>query len=299
MAATKIKNLAASVRQRLLNIAKQRRDEFDLILARYALERFLYRLSVSPHGERFLLKGALLFAVWGLDDHRPTRDADLLGSGDRDPAALAALFREVCVVPCEDGIAFDPDTVAAAPIAEEKVYAGVRVTLRAELAGARIPVQIDVGFGDAVTPAPEPVVYPVLLDAPAPKLRAYPVATVVAEKFHALTVLGMDNTRMKDFYDLQVIALRFEIETGLLARALAATFERRRTPLPAGSPVALNAGFAADKAKQAQWAAFLRRNRLEKSGHSLEECQAIITKLVLPALKQTGRRISAGRVGDA
>lgn len=285
MAADKVKNLAASVRQRLLNVAKKRRDEFDLILARYALERLLYRLSVSPHGERFLLKGALLFAVWGMDDHRPTRDADLLGFGASEPAAVADVFREVCAIPCEDGIAFDMNSIAAAPIAEEKVYAGVRVTLRAELDGARIPVQVDVGFGDAVTPEPEQVDYPVLLDAPAPKLWAYPVVTVIAEKFHAMTVLGLENSRMKDFHDLRVIASQFEIETGLLARAITATFARRKTPLPEGAPVALGAEFAADKAKQAQWTAFLRRNRLDDKTHSLEECQAAIAKLVVPALK--------------
>lgn len=285
MAAEEIKNLAASVRQRLLNVAKKRGDAFDLILARYALERLLYRLSVSPHGQRFLLKGALMFMVWGVDDHRPTRDADLLGFGDNDPAVLATAFKEICVIPCEDGIVFDPNSVAAAPIAEEKIYTGVRVTMRAELAGAKIPVQVDIGFGDAVTPEPESVDYPVLLDAPAPKLRAYPVATVVAEKLHAMTVLGLGNTRMKDFHDLRVIGERFVIETDLLARAIAATFERRKTPLPDGPPEALGAGFAADKAKQAQWAAFLRRNRLDEKTHSLADCQAAIAKLVLPALK--------------
>jgi len=180
MAAEPKKDLAASIRQRLLNLARERREEFDLMLARYALERLLYRLSASRHGKQFLLKGALLFLVWGVDDHRPTRDADLLGSGDSGPEALAKLFREVCAVQCEDGIVFDPASIAAARIAEETTYPGVRVTLRAVLSGARIRVQVDVGFGDAVTPEPEPVVYPVLLDAPAPKLRAYPVATVVA-----------------------------------------------------------------------------------------------------------------------
>lgn len=284
MAAETIKNLAASVRQRLLNVAKQRGDAFDLILARYALERLLYRLSVSPHGERFLLKGALMFMVWGVDDHRATRDADLLGFGDSDPAVLAATFREICILPCEDGIAFDPESVIAAPIAEEKVYAGVRVSLRAELAGARIPVQVDIGFGDAVTPEPVSVDYPVLLDAPAPRLRAYPVATVVAEKFHAITVLGPGNTRLKDFHDLRVIGERFAIETELLATAIAATFERRKTSLPEGPPLALDIAFAADKTKQAQWAAFLRRNRLDEKKHSLADCQAAIAKLVLPAL---------------
>lgn len=290
MAAEKPKNLAASIRQRLLNVAKKRGDEFDLILARYALERLLYRMSVSPHGERFLLKGALLFSVWGIDDHRPTRDADLHGSGNNDPAALVPVFQEICAIACEDGIAFDAASVAAEPIAEEKVYAGVRVTLRAELAGARIAVQADVGFGDAVTPDPVPVDYPVLLDAPAPKLRAYPVETVVAEKFHAMTVLGMGNSRMKDFHDLRVIAEKFKLENDVLGRAIAATFGRRGTPLPDSAPVALMAGFAADTAKQTQWAAFLRRNRLDEKKHSLPECQAVISRLLLPALEIARKR---------
>lgn len=228
-----------------------------------------------------------MFLVWGVDDHRPTRDADLLGFGDNDPAVLAATFRAICVLPCEDGIVFDQDSIAAARIAEEKVYAGVRVTMRAELAGARIPVQVDIGFGDAVTPEPEPVDYPVLLDAPAPRLRAYPVATVVAEKFHAMTVLGLGNTRMKDFHDLRVIGERFAIETELLARAIAATFERRKTSLPGEPPLALDIKFAADKGKQAQWAAFLRRNRLDEKDYSLADCQAAIAKLVLPALNRS------------
>lgn len=285
MAMDKVKNLPAPIRQRLLNVAKKRGDEFELILVRYALERLLYRLSVSPHGEQFLLKGALMFVVWGIDEHRSTRDADLLGFGNSDSAAIANVFREFCAVACDDGISFDPGTVAATPIAEEKVYTGVRVTLRAELAGARIAVQVDVGFGDAVTPEPQPVDYPVLLDAPAPKLRAYPVETVVAEKFHAITVLGMNNTRMKDFHDLRVIASRFQIEMELLGKAIAATFKRRKTSLPVDPPVALSAEFAADKAKQTQWAAFLRRNRLEEKKHSLTDCQEAIFKLVIPALE--------------
>jgi hypothetical protein len=286
MAADKIKNLAASVRQRLLNIAKERGDAFDLILARYALERLLYRLSVSPHEERFLLKGALLFIVWGMNDHRPTRDADLLGSGSNEPDALIAVFREVCALECEDGIAFDPQSVEAAQIAEEKAYPGVRVTLRATLAGANIPVQIDVGFGDAVTPDPKPIDYPVFLDAPAPKLRAYPVETVISEKFHAMVLLGMDNTRMKDFYDVKVIAERFEVDVEVLAIAITATFERRKTAaLPAGMPLALSEVFAKDETKQRQWTAFLRRNRLDEKANPLVDCQARIFRLVRPALE--------------
>lgn len=290
MAADEKRNLAASVRQRLLNLAKQRGENFDLVLVRYALERLLYRLSVSPHANRFLLKGALLFVVWGADDHRPTRDADLLGVGESDPGALVEVFRELSAIPCDDGIVFDPGSVAAARIADEKVYPGVRVTLRAELSAARIPVQVDVGFGDAVTPGPETVSYPVLLDAPAPRLQAYPVATVVAEKFHAMTLLGLDNSRMKDFYDLFVIASRFEIEPTLLASAIAATFERRRTPVPETRPIALTVEFAKDSNKQAQWAAFLRRNRLGDKAPALADMQAAIARLVLPALELTRKK---------
>jgi len=284
MAAEKVKNLAASVRARLLNVAKARGDEFDLVLSRYVLERLLYRMSVSPHGERFLLKGALLFMVWGVDDHRPTRDADLLGFGDSEPDAVATVFREICKVECEDGIAFDADSVAAAPIAEEKVYTGVRVTLRVGLDGARIPVQVDVGFGDAVTPGPQAVDYPVLLDAPTPKLRAYPVETVIAEKLHAMTVLGLNNSRMKDFYDLKAIGARFTPDPEMLARAIAATFERRKTDLPEDLPLALGPQFANDEGKQRQWAAFLRRNRLDEKANPFGDCQARIVALVRPAL---------------
>ena len=285
MAADKVKNLAASVRQRLLNVAKARGDDFDLVLSRYALERLLYRMSVSPHGERFLLKGALLFMVWGVDDHRPTRDADLLGFGDSEPDAVAAVFREICNVECEDGITFDAGSVEAGPIAEEKVYTGVRVTLWTELDKARIRVQVDVGFGDVVTPGPQAVDYPVLLDAPAPKLRAYPVETVIAEKLHAMTVLGLNNSRMKDFYDLKAIGARFAPDRETLARAIAATFERRKTDLPGDLPLALGPQFAGDEGKQRQWAAFLRRNRLDEKANPLADCQARIVELVRPALE--------------
>lgn len=290
MAAEKVTNLAASVRQRLLNVARKRGDEFELVLSRYALERLLYRMSVSPHGERFLLKGALLFMVWGVDNHRPTRDADLLGFGDSEPEAVAAVFREICAVECEDGIAFDAGSIAVAPIAEEKVYTGVRVTLRAGLDGARIPVQVDVGFGDAVTPEPEAVDYPVLLDAPTPKLRAYPVETVIAEKLHAMTILGLGNTRLKDFYDLKTIGARFTPDREVLARAIAATFERRRTNLPEGLPLALGPQFAGDEGKPRQWAAFLRRNRLDEKANLFSDCQARIVELVRPALDIARRK---------
>lgn len=283
-------NVAHSVRQRLLNRAKETGQPNDLMLVRYALERFLYRLSVSPHAERFVLKGALLFTVWGHDEHRPTRDADLLGFGASDLKHLVGVFREVCAVTFEDGISYDPASVNAQEIAEDKVYVGARVTFQAELAKARIPMQIDVGFGDAITPEPEAVEYPVLLDAPPPKLRAYPVYTVIAEKFHAMVVLGEDNSRMKDFYDLWAISRRFDLDAALVAKAIAATFERRKTALPDGSPVALRPRFAESAAKQRQWGAFVRRNRLPADRVTLVQTQEAIADLVLPALESLRER---------
>lgn len=280
-----MKNVAQSVRQRLLNRAKETGQPNDLMLVRYALERLLYRLSVSAHAERFVLKGALLFTVWGQDDHRPTRDADLLGFGPSDLAHLVAVFREVCAVLFEDGIVYDAASVRAEQIAEDKVYVGARVTFEAELANARIPVQIDVGFGDAVTPEPETVEYPALLDFPRPKLRAYPVHTVIAEKFHAMVVLGEDNSRMKDFYDLWAISRRFDVELSVLAKAIAATFARRKTELPEGTPIALGARFAGSAVKQRQWEAFVRRNRLPANDVTLALTQEAIAALVMPAVE--------------
>ena len=284
------KDVAASIRQRLLNIAKERRENFDLMLVRYALERFLYRLSVSRHKDRFLLKGALLFLVWGMNEHRPTRDADLLGFGASDLKTLAEIFREVCGMEFDDGIVYDPATVEAAEIAEEKAYLGARVTFRATLAAARIPVQVDIGFGDAVTPEPVAIEYPVLLDAPPPKLRAYPIYTVIAEKFHAMVLLGEQNSRMKDFYDLWAISREFDLDPALIATALVATFERRRTPLPKNVPVALSRQFGESDAKKRLWNAFTRRNGLPSDGVTLLQAQEAISKVILPALRAARQR---------
>ncbi|MBI3043498.1 MAG: nucleotidyl transferase AbiEii/AbiGii toxin family protein [Betaproteobacteria bacterium] len=284
MSAAKTRNIAASVRQRLLNLAHGSNEPFDLVLVRYALERLLYRLSVSEFSDRFVLKGALLFTLWGHADHRPTRDADLLGFGPDEPAHLQAVFRQLSAMAFEDGITYDPETVAAEAIAEDKVYAGIRVTLQAGLDGARIPVQFDIGFGDVVTPAAERAEFTTLLDFPPPVLRIYPVYTVIAEKFHSMVVLGAENSRMKDFYDLWAIAGRFELEGAILRRALAATFERRATPVPVETPFALTPGFASDKAKLAQWSGFIRKSRLRTGKLSLSEMQNSISALVMPAV---------------
>jgi predicted nucleotidyltransferase component of viral defense system len=269
------RNLAASVRARLKLRANEAGQDFNLTLTRYGLERLLYRLSVSAHANSFLLKGALLFLLWYDTPHRPTRDVDLLGFGADDVASVVAVFQAIALVAVDDGMEFDAQSVKGVEIRKEAGYGGVRIDMLAKLDGARIALQIDVGFGDAVTPGPQNVVYPVLLaDFAAPQLRAYPKATVVAEKLHAICVLGMANTRMKDYFDLWVLLQGADLQAAELSRALLATFARRATMLPSRTPVGLSDAFAADAAKQTQWQAFLKKNRL--NGVALSEVVAFL-----------------------
>ena len=257
-------NRPASIRARLKQHADATRQDFNLVLTRYGLERLLYRLSVSEHAPNFLLKGALLFQLWYGQPHRPTRDADLLGFGPDDVPTLVAVFRTVTHVVVDDGIEFDPGSVRGTEIRKTAGYGGVRVDLRATLDGARISLQVDIGFGDAVTPTAQFIEYPTLLaDVPTPTLRAYPKATAAAEKLHAISVLGPTNSRMKDFFDLWVLLRDATLDQAELLRAIEATFARRQTPVPAALPAGLSDAFASDTTKQLQWHAFTRRNRLE------------------------------------
>ena len=274
-------NLSASILSRLLNLAKQRGDDYSLLLNRFALERLLARVSTSLHADRFLLKGALLFALWYDTPHRPTRDADLLGFGPDDEANLIATFREVAAMELGDGILFDPESVKADAIREDNTYGGTRITLVARIGSARCALQIDVGFGDAVTPGPQTVAYPTLLgDFESPTLRVYPVYSVISEKYQAMVMLGQANSRMKDFYDLAVIARRTELNGLTLAAAIAATFTRRQTVLPTEHPLALTRQFSENTAKLRQWQAFLNKNRIEAT--SLGETIALLDELLWP-----------------
>ena len=257
------KGITHSIQARLLAHAKREDADPNVVLARYGIERLLYRLSVSPHRGRFVLKGALLLLVWFGDEIRPTRDADLLGFGELSDEALAAVFREVCAVQCDpDGMAFQHGSVQVSAIRENDQYGGQRVTLLGLLGSVRIRVQVDVGIGDAVTPAPRRIEYPCLLGLPAPKLRAYRPETSIAEKFHAMVVLGGANSRMKDFFDIYVLASRLEFDGEGLAAAIRDTFGRRKTEIPAEPPLALTPSFGEDERKRAQWQSFVRKNRL-------------------------------------
>lgn len=260
------KNLGASIRDRLLNKARAEKLDFNLLLTRYAIERMLYRLSISEQRDQFLLKGALLFDLWFDVPHRPTHDADFLGFGSAELPHIEALFRQICQIQVDDGMVFQPDTVKADEIRKEANYAGVRVTLLGLLNGARCPVQMDIGFGDAVVPGPDEVDYPTILsEMPGPHLRVYPRYTVVAEKLEALVSLGMLNSRMKDYFDLWILAMHSDFDGAMLSRAIRATFERRHTNIPSGIPVGLTAEFVNDAQKEKQWQAFLRKNALNQT----------------------------------
>lgn len=234
------------------------------MLDRYAIERLLYRLSTSEMRTQFWLKGALLFDLWFDEPLRPTRDADLLGFGDHDGDSLASSFRRICEVVADDGIVFNPESVKVRAIRESSHYHGYRVTLTASLTKARCSVRVDIGFGDAVTPGPEEVRLPTLLpEMPRPELRAYPRATVVAEKLEAIVDLGMSNSRMKDYFDLLAIVRENVVNVDDVALAIEATFARRRTSIPEDVPIGLTDEFAADASKRQQWNAFVTKNKLD------------------------------------
>lgn len=286
-------NLPASVHQRLLNLSLATGEQFSYVLSRYAIERLLYRLSQSRYADQFVLKGALLFLVWAVPVHRPTRDLDLLGFGDGSAEQLARVFREVCLTAVgPDGVTFDPATIQVRPIREEQEYGGQRITLTVMLGRARIPVRIDVGFGDAIVPASVETSYPALLDFPPPQVRVYPRETVVAEKLHAMVALDMTNSRMKDFFDLWILARLFHFDGDTLVRAIRATFERRQTPLPRGGPVVFTAEFSESPDKVRQWQAFVRRNRLDVDDAGLTRVVADLTSFLLSPIQAAADEVS-------
>ena len=288
------RNLAASVRSRLLALAKSRGEDFTFVLTRYGLERLLYRLGTSSYADDFVLKGAMLFPLWSGSPHRSTKDLDLLGFGSPDVSRLVRVFRDVVAISVPDGIEFLPETVKAAPIREDAIYDGVRVTVGARLAVAKLHLQVDVGFGDAVSPPPRETSYPTMLDVPVPVLRAYPREAVVAEKLHAMVDLGLANSRMKDFFDLWFLATNFSFEGEALAESVRSTFSSRETAIPEETPVALTSEFAGDRQKQIQWAAFVAKSRLADPSPDLAEVVGVLYRFLWPILAALNRGGSPG-----
>jgi len=289
------KNIVASVRQRLLDKARETGRPFNEVLQYFAMERFLYRLSKSPYADSFVLKGALMLTVWEAPLTRPTLDIDLLGRIDNRIETIVRVTREICHQEVEPGgVAFDIATVEAEHIAEDADYKGIRVRFRGSLGTARIVMQLDIGFGDVVIPSPEPTNYPTLLDLPAPHLRGYSRESTIAEKFEAMVKLGILNSRMKDFFDLWLMSRKFDFDGATLAEAILKTFSTRGTKIPA-EPIALTDAFAGDTTKAAQWRGFLRKNRLLEAPKDLTEVIMSIGAFLRPISES----LTAGHVSKS
>ena len=278
------RDIGASVRQRLLNKSRTQGRPFQELLQYFAMERFLYRLAKSPYSDRFVLKGALLLTAWRAPQSRPTMDIDLEGQVNNQLDHIKEVVATVCEVDIEpDGIAFNRTSIEVSRIKEDADYEGVRVQFHATLARARIPMQLDIGFGDVITPGPTEIEYPSLLDFPAPVLRAYPKETVVAEKLEALTALGIFNSRMKDFYDLALLSRMYPFDGERLAKAITATFRHRGTAIEA-EPIGLTQAYCDDPARAIQWRAFVRRSRFGEEAGELAQLIAEIRPFALPVL---------------
>lgn len=276
---------AQSIKQQLMNRAKDRGEDFNVLLTRYAIERLLYRLTQTPYASRFTLKGAVLFAIWMDKPHRPTIDVDLLAAGNPTADELRTIFQQICVAEVQpDGLRFDADAVRVDEIREDNIYQGLRVKLVSRLGSARVPVQVDVGFGDVISPGPKQATFGPLLDLPPPVMSAYPPETVIAEKLEAMVALGMANSRMKDFFDLYTLNRTMSFDGQTLVSAVRATFQRRRTTIPVKPPIALTAEFASDPAKRAQWTAFVRRIEANQRPAGFVEVTEAIARFVGPIL---------------
>ena len=274
----------------MLERARSRKEDFEFVLGRWVAERFLYRLGQSSQRERFVLKGATLFLIWQGKLPRPTRDVDFLGYGSAEIEKVIGAIREICPVKADDGIIFDLDKMAGEEIRKEAEYDGVRVRVPASLDGAKAQLQIDIGFGDAVDPAPEETAVPVMLEMESPRLKAYPPEVVIAEKLQAMVHLGIANSRMKDFFDIWILSREQTFLMSRLRRALEATFARRKTELPRERPTALTDVFLNDKGKTDQWKAFLNRMQLPKDLAELDAVGDAIAGFLMPVIEAAHAR---------
>jgi len=282
-----MKNYGAAVRAKLLAVAKAQKIELTALLVRYSTDRLLYRIGKSKYKTSYVLKGSLLFSVWNGAMHRPTKDADLLSFGEHEHDDIKRIFTEVCSMEFpQDGIVFDVTSIAVESIREAEEYDGNRVTVNAYIANARIPVQVDIGFGDVVTPETDNISLPTYLDMPPAELRAYPKETVIAEKTEALVKLGIANSRMKDFFDMKWLADNYTFDGVVLSKAISATFERRKTSFPTETPFALTPDFYSDDGKKRQWKAFAARLAIE---YSLEDTCSRLSEFLLPILESQGK----------
>lgn len=289
--AKNIKNIAASVHDRLLKLARKTSRPFNELLQLFAIERFIYRLSKSPHADRFILKGALMLSVWSGPVSRPTMDIDLLGKISNSLEEIQSVMRDACKMDVVvDGMLFDEETLSAARITVDAEYEGVRVRIQGSLGNARVSLQIDIGFGDVIVPAPGKVVYPTLLDFPSPELNGYTMETTIAEKYQTMVKLGAVNSRMKDLHDIWMLSRAFDFNGEVLAEAIEQTFVNRRTGLTI-DPAIFDASFGKDEIRQVQWRGFLRKSRLRDVPEDLADVMAGIRMFLEPPV----RSLASGR----
>ena len=277
--------MTASVEAKLKNITAERKIDYRFILIRYATERFFYRLSISPFANQFVLKGGNLFVIWQNGyDYRPTVDSDMLCFGNASSEHLRKVFSDVCQMDSMlvDGMFFDPGSIEISPIREETEYGGTRILLMAYLGQARIRLQFDIGVGDAITPSPELTDFPVLLHGPVPRLKAYPMATTIAEKSEVMVSRGLLNSRLKDFYDIWLLSELFDHDYKILRLAVQNTFARRHVSMPKNIPDAWTPEFAASPMKATQWAAFLRKNKTVNAPADFRIVGAKIAAFLIP-----------------
>lgn len=280
-------NTPASVRSRLLNLARTTGRTFEELTIRYTVERFLARLEKSTHQDRFILKGAMLYTLWELNSNRTTMDLDLLGSGSSDIEDMRRVAQGICETKIEDdGLIFNKESVSVTRIREDSAYHGVRIVIRVALGTMQIRLQVDVGFGDQIVPSPQWAEFPALLAERGPVIRTYSPETVISEKFNATIVLGMANSRMKDYFDIWMLSQHFTIKASVLREAIKQTFSKRHTELPRSEPIALSKNFFNNTSKQRQWKGFLRKQGRLESVPSLPEIIEILCEFLLPIVTE-------------
>lgn len=282
------KNVSASIRARLLNLSRSTGRDFQELSVRYTVERFLARLVASEYREMFILKGAMLYIPWKLDEKRTTMDLDLLGFGSPDLEDLTQVFKQICQTTIEDdGLVFDSESLQVAAIREDSVYDGVRVIARVAIGNMSIRLQVDVGFGDQVVPAPQAAEFPALLVEHGPVIRSYSPESVIAEKFNAMVVLGMANSRMKDYFDIWMLSRSFSFNADILSEAIQQTFSKRQTVMPVIEPVGLRDEFGSDQSKQRQWSGFIRKQRKQETAPELPEVVKWVRAFLMPIITET------------
>ena len=290
MSANQVKNIASSVKNRLLAAAREGGKPFQSLLTHYALERFLFRLSQSPLKEKFILKGGLLLAGMGLSMARTTRDIDFLGLIPGNSDTVGASIRDIGNVHLDDGLVYKFDNLSIEAMSDDQEYPGIRLKFEAWLGKAKIPMQIDVGFGDAVVPDALDMTYPTLLDMEPPVVKAYSVETIVAEKFEASLDLAELNSRMKDFYDVWMLSHAYPFHGAVLQDAITATCARRSTPLSSQGLV-FSKEFADRSDKQTQWTTFLRKTQITGIPEDFPVIMAGMGKFLHPVAEASEKQL--------